>query len=236
MSVGAAGASVCSPAPQHRMDNHDRIMFGQTFGASNSSSALRSWQVPPQCSSLSRVRVRHRRNQEPPGHRRTRRPRPGTRAGVLSESALNGKLASLFAETQLPAARQELIRSLLLLWHDHLDASHNLSQGIANADGSFLHAIMHRREPDAWNSKYWWRRVGPHPAFPEIARRVTELPARSGRGGEAELFQRLVSGGKWDAGAFVDACDTARDDSLIKTLREIQLLESEVLLGYFCHD
>jgi hypothetical protein len=35
-----------------------------------------------------------------------------------------------------------------------------------------VHAIMHRREPDPWNSKYWWRRVGAHPCFPELARRA----------------------------------------------------------------
>jgi hypothetical protein len=27
----------------------------------------------------------------------------------------------------------------------------------------FWHAIMHRREPDAANSKHWWRQVGTLP-------------------------------------------------------------------------
>jgi hypothetical protein len=94
---------------------------------------------------------------------------PGPRADVLSESALNARVDSLLGNTRISPARQQLIRSVILLWHDHLDASHNISQGIENTDGSFVHAIMHRREPDAWNSKYWWRRVGNHPAFPEIA-------------------------------------------------------------------
>ena len=27
---------------------------------------------------------------------------------------------------------------------------------------------MHRREPDAWNSEYWWRKVGPHPVLDRL--------------------------------------------------------------------
>jgi len=161
---------------------------------------------------------------------------PGPRSGVMSERELNARLDSLPGKTNLSSTRKELVRSLLLLWHDHLDASHNISQRIENADGSFVHAIMHRREPDAWNSKYWWRRVGQHPAFPEIARRVGELLARSRRREEADLARRLVPGGDWDAPAFVEACDAARDASLIRTLREIQRIETEVLLEYFCHE
>ena len=161
---------------------------------------------------------------------------PGPRAGVQSEAALNLTLEDLFRRTKLPSAPQPLIRSLLLLWHDHLDAAHTLAQGIETADGSFVHAIMHRREPDAWNSKYWWRRVGHHPAFPEIARRVAALLARSGRREDAELAARLVPGGKWDAAAFVDACAAAKDKMVIPTLREIQRLETEVLLESFCHE
>lgn len=95
---------------------------------------------------------------------------------------------------------------------------------------------MHRREPDAWNSKYWWRRVGQHPAFPKIGRRVSEYLHGSDRCEAADLAKRLVPNGSWDAGAFVDACDSASDEPHIRILRELQLLESEVLLGFFCHD
>jgi hypothetical protein len=158
---------------------------------------------------------------------------PGPRAGVQSELELKTKLDARFGETRFPLERQQLLRSLILLWHDHLDASHNISQGIENADGSFLHAIMHRREPDAWNSKYWWRRVGNHPAFPEIAKRVAELLARSPRHEDADLAKRLVPGGKWDAPAFVDACDAAKDQPVSQLFREIQRIEFEVLLERF---
>jgi hypothetical protein len=172
---------------------------------------------------------------------------------VLSETAVAAKLDVIFRDAKLPSRQHQLIRSLLLLWHDHLDASHIISQGLENADGSFLHAIMHRREPDAWNSKYWWRRVGPHPAFPEIARQAGEFLAGSRRREEAglgragnlrlltsaaasELAKQLIPGGMWDAAAFVDACDLAKDASVVATLREVQRIETEVLLERFCHE
>jgi len=156
------------------------------------------------------------------------------RAGVLAEAALNAKLDALFRETKLAAPQQELIRSLLLLWHDHLDASHDISQGIENADGSFVHAIMHRREPDYWNAKYWWRRVGAHPAFGEISRRVAELLVGSRRREEADLAKRILPHGKWDACTFVDLCEEAASDARhIEMLREIQRIETEVLLEAF---
>lgn len=158
---------------------------------------------------------------------------PGPRAGALPEAALNAQLASLFREPKLPLSQQQLIRSLLLLWHDHLDASHDISQGIENADGSFVHAIMHRREPDYWNAKYWWRRVGDHPAFPEIARRVGELLSRRRRE-EADLVKQLVPGGKWDACAFVALCEQAENAPRpVELFREIQGIETEVLLESF---
>jgi hypothetical protein len=159
---------------------------------------------------------------------------PEPRAGVLAAAGLNAKLDALFRETQRSAPQQELIRSLLLLWHDHLDASHTISQGIENADGSFLHVLMHRREPDYWNAKYWWRRVGAHPAFPEIARRVGESLAGRRRREEANLAAKLLPGGKWDAGAFVDLCEQAAGSPVhVELLREIQRIETEVLLESF---
>jgi hypothetical protein len=178
---------------------------------------------------------------------------PGPRAGVMSEQELTPKLAALFRDSKLSSPRQQLLRALILLWHDHLDASHSISQGIENADGSFVHAIMHRREPDAWNSKYWWRRVGKHQVFPEIAKRVEELlgsrrreeadTVAAGRvrlltsaATNADLAKRLVPEGNWDAAAFVDACDSAKDEMLIHTLREIQRIETEVLIEFIGHE
>ncbi len=157
---------------------------------------------------------------------------PRARAGTKTVAEIDSTLASL----QLPAATRELLRSLLLLWHDHLDASHTLSQGIENADGSFLHAIMHRREPDYWNSKYWWRRVGKHPSFAEISRRGGELLDSSG---DEALRRQLLPRGEWDAFAFVDACEAAAEapaSARGRWLRELQRVEAEVLLDYFLRD
>jgi hypothetical protein len=158
---------------------------------------------------------------------------PTSRAGTLSETELSEALNPLLAHAKIPAGNGELLRALVLLWHDHLDASHAISQGIENADGSFLHAIMHRREPDASNSKYWWRRVGSHQTFPEIARRVAALLREREAG---DLARQLLPGGRWNAAAFVDTCDTAMSlpptDARVKLLREIQRIETEVLLEH----
>ena len=52
------------------------------------------------------------------------------------------------------------VKSGLYLWNDCLKESHRISQKIESETGSFWHAIMHRREPDFSNSKYWWGKVG----------------------------------------------------------------------------
>lgn len=57
----------------------------------------------------------------------------------------------------------------LWLLHNHLDASHDISQSIASPAGSHWHAIMHRLEGDFSNSKYWYRRVGQWPVYDQVA-------------------------------------------------------------------
>src|SRR6266446_854682 len=131
---------------------------------------------------------------------------PVARAGVQAETALQRQFDDILSRSKIPEERQQLIRALILLWHDHLEAAHVIAQTIDNADGAFVHGIMHRREPDYANAKYWFRRVRKHPAFSEIAKRVTEL---LGSKGKANLEKKLVPGGEWDAFAFVDACEQA---------------------------
>jgi len=159
---------------------------------------------------------------------------PGPRPGVWEEAKLDAELETVLREGGLPNTARELVRALVLLWHDHLDASHQISQKIDSTDGSLVHAIMHRREPDFWNSKYWWRRVGKHPCFPELARRVTDLLRSKGA---PDLLSQLVPGGEWDPFAFVEACQaaTARlpSDERVQLLREIQKVETEAALEHF---
>jgi len=156
---------------------------------------------------------------------------PEKRTGTLAPDALQTRLETWLKKTRVPDERRRLIRALVLLWHDHPDAAHALAQDDETADGSFVHAIVHRREPDSWNSKYWFRRVGNHPAYAEIARRVAAWLATRG---ETSLAKKLLPDGKWDAMAFVDACEQPAGNE--EFLREIQRMEFEVLLEHLGDD
>ena len=99
------------------------------------------------------------------------------------------------------------------LLHDFLDESHTISQDLPGWIGSYWHAIMHRREPDASNAKYWFRRVPENPVF-------EQLRAKLGR--------------KWDPFAFVDQCEDVRGKETPAELavRETQLLEMRCLFDW----
>lgn len=60
------------------------------------------------------------------------------------------------------AQRPELATGLWL-YVDNLERSHTISQEIHSTTGSYWHGIMHRREGDFSNSRYWHRRAAGHP-------------------------------------------------------------------------
>ncbi|MDF1841157.1 MAG: hypothetical protein P1U77_06955 [Rubripirellula sp.] len=68
----------------------------------------------------------------------------------------------------LSPGQQALCLSGMWLLVGELDQSHSISQNIESPEGSFWHGIMHRREGDFGNAKYWFRRVGPHPVFEDL--------------------------------------------------------------------
>lgn len=161
---------------------------------------------------------------------------PGT-----PEESLRPKLASLtvtnaFAGKQV--GDQEAARcclSAIWLLHHFLDESHSISQEIETADGSYWHGIMHRREPDYGNGKYWFRRVGFHPVFPRLLKSARSLIEISGPKDAAA--KQLAAGSEWDPYLFIDWCEqTASGRASQRELAAgIQQLEWQLLFEH-CHE
>ena len=96
-------------------------------------------------------------------------------------------------------------RAGLWLLFNFLDESHTVSQELHDADGSYWHAMMHRREMDFSNSKYWFRRVGVHPIYSPLQIAARELAAAS----PDPSARFLETDATWDAFAFVDLCENS---------------------------
>lgn len=67
-------------------------------------------------------------------------------------------------EPDPPAHLPPLLASL---WRDakgDWDGAHRLAQDVEGADGAWVHAYLHRKEGDAGNAAYWYRRAERPPA------------------------------------------------------------------------
>ena len=127
--------------------------------------------------------------------------------------ALRAKLRSVTGALLPPACAAGL-----WLRFDFLDESHAISQeDEGHPERDFWHAIMHRREPDSWNSKYWWRRVGNHPVLEQLRERAP------GVGYDFTTPE-----------AFVDFCERVRgtDSAEEQTAKRVQQLEWDLLFDY----
>jgi hypothetical protein len=116
----------------------------------------------------------------------------------------------------------------LWLYHDFLNESHTLSQEIQTTSGSYWHGLMHRREPDYSNAKYWFQRVGDHPIFEALAADAKEIAA----GDSGEAAKLLHRQNTWDPFAFVDLCEKAAGSPSEMLCRRIQQREWELLFDY----
>lgn len=88
------------------------------------------------------------------------------------------------------------VQAGLYLYFSCWDEAHSAADSIENPDGYFWHAIVHRQEPDAWNSGYWFQRVATHPTFAKLAMEAATAGYDTGRA--------------WDPIAFVEFCESAR--------------------------
>ena len=127
----------------------------------------------------------------------------------LSNPLMFDKLKSLsvesaFAHTEV---RDQPMAALCLsgiwLFNNYLDESHSISQDNKSPTGSYWHGIMHRREGDFPNAKYWFRQVGEHPVF-EI---IDEQMGANEKMYQSPQLADLASSG-YDPFELVDHCRT----------------------------
>jgi len=116
--------------------------------------------------------------------------------------------------SELSLRSRMLCESGLWLLAGELDRSHSISQENHSAEGSFWHGIMHRREGDFGNSKYWFRKVGEHPVLQQIA--------------------ELSDGAYDEPYEFIDACSRAvgKADESERKCKRAQWIEWQALMAY----
>ncbi len=87
-------------------------------------------------------------------------------------------MVPLRARRPAPSGRvQDLLHALALLWHDRHDAAHELVQAReGDPDADLLHALLHRREGDYGNARYWFAAAGAHALYAAAA---LAAPARA---------------------------------------------------------
>ncbi|MEO7931934.1 MAG: hypothetical protein ABIT76_02135 [Chthoniobacterales bacterium] len=118
--------------------------------------------------------------------------------------------------------RARLIRALLLCANDALDEAHRLVQEAPGDLAAYLHGIVHRREGDFENARYWFRRAGELSFFQELQRRAAAL--------SEDMAKQL----NWDPYLFTTLCERSKYGSRtpVKTLAAIQRVEFETILDY----
>lgn len=74
--------------------------------------------------------------------------------------------SAFLASLSDPAPAPGLSPPLAALWRDasgDWDGAHRCVDALADPDSMWVHAYLHRKEGDAWNAGYWYRRAGRPP-------------------------------------------------------------------------
>jgi hypothetical protein len=140
---------------------------------------------------------------------------PGEITSADEETLLGGKTVK---DTQAVA----LIRGGLLYAVDALDAGHKFFQDVPGDLGSYWHGMMHRREGDFDNARYWFRRAGRLPVFSRL------------HSAACEHSPTMARQDNWDAYLLTGQCEQAKfgAEELTAECIKLQLAEFEGLFDY----
>lgn len=123
----------------------------------------------------------------------------------------------LFPRSRAPEAALAGLYLYFGCWKE----AHETAQVIRSAEGSYWHAIVHRQEPDIWNSDYWFRQVGQHPVFPILR--------------QAAVAIGVDFGPRWNAASFLELCEEALSKPGSEIERQalaVQRAEWQLLFDY----
>jgi hypothetical protein len=123
-----------------------------------------------------------------------------------------------------------LIQSALYICFDCFEEAHNIAQDHEGPAGNWLHAILHRREPDAGNSKYWYAKVkAPAKVYEGIGKKALAYLGESPLPELEPLAKKMEKSKTWEPEAFVDLADKIRQKEkaspAYRTLAKIQEIE-----------
>lgn len=115
-----------------------------------------------------------------------------------------------------------VVRGGLLYGLDDLAGCHEFFQDTANDLVSYWHGMMHRREADFDNARYWFRRSGTLPFFETLHHRAALISAD------------LAKQPSWDPYLFTGQCEQQRFGADFEGTELIQLqrAEFEVVFDY----
>jgi hypothetical protein len=91
-----------------------------------------------------------------------------------------------------------LVRGALLYALDDLDGCHKYFQDEGSDLGSYWHAMMHRREGDFDNARYWFRRAGSLPFFDNLHSQAAQF--------SPDMAKQL----SWDPYLFTGQCEQVK--------------------------
>jgi hypothetical protein len=111
------------------------------------------------------------------------------------------------------------VRGALLYGADELDAAHRIFQDEPSSLGSYWHGMMHRREGDFDNARYWFRRAGRLGIFGAMQ--------DAARGASPDMAKQST----WDAYLLTGQCEQVKHGARELTAEcvALQLAEFKVL-------
>jgi hypothetical protein len=115
-----------------------------------------------------------------------------------------------------------VVRGGLLYALDDLAGCHEFFQNTASDLVGYWHGMMHRREADFDNARYWFRRAGALPFFDTLY------------SGGAEISTGMAKQRLWDPYLFTSECEQHRfgADSEEESLSRLQREEFDVVFDY----